>query len=129
MTTLRTWAARPRTLAVVNAPSPLAEEGYSTFSTYSGWVRGFLRKKVFALSFVAAFFSVCSSSSSVHADTVSDFYTGRTIRIMVGFGPGGGYDVYARTLARHFGGHVPGRPTVVVQNVPGAAGLALANSL
>jgi tripartite-type tricarboxylate transporter receptor subunit TctC len=48
---------------------------------------------------------------------------------MVGFGPGGGYDVYARALARHFGAHVPGHPNVVVQNVPGAAGLSLANSL
>jgi tripartite-type tricarboxylate transporter receptor subunit TctC len=48
---------------------------------------------------------------------------------MVGFGPGGGYDVYARAIARHFGAHVPGHPAVVVQNVPGAAGLALANSL
>jgi hypothetical protein len=48
---------------------------------------------------------------------------------MVGFGPGGGYDVYARALARHFGAHLPGHPTVVVQNAPGAAGLALANSL
>lgn len=64
-----------------------------------------------------------------HAESVAEFYTGRTIRIMVGFGPGGGYDVYARTLARHFGEHMPGRPNVVVQNMPGAAGLSLANSL
>ena len=68
-------------------------------------------------------------SSSSHADAVSDFYTGRTISIMVGFGPGGGYDLYARALARHFGAHLPGRPNVVVQNAPGAAGLSLANSL
>jgi tripartite-type tricarboxylate transporter receptor subunit TctC len=64
-----------------------------------------------------------------HADSVSDFYAGRTISIMVGFGPGGGYDLYARALGRHLGAHVPGHPTVVVQNVPGAAGLGLANSL
>jgi tripartite-type tricarboxylate transporter receptor subunit TctC len=78
---------------------------------------------------LVAFTSVCAFPCFAHADAVSDFYTGRTIRIMVGFGPGGGYDVYARTLARHFGAHVPGRPNVVVQNVPGAAGLSLANSL
>ena len=73
--------------------------------------------------------TACTFSPAARADAVSDFYTGRTIRIMVGFGPGGGYDVYARTLARHFGAHVPGRPNVVVKNVPGAAGLSLANSL
>jgi hypothetical protein len=60
---------------------------------------------------------------------VADFYAGRTINVMVGFGPGGGYDFYARVLARHLGAHVPGHPTVVVQNLPGAAGMGLANSL
>src|SRR6266704_5177869 len=65
----------------------------------------------------------------VHADAISEFYNGRTVSTVVGFGPGGGYNVYARAIARHFGAHVPGHPTVVVQNVPGAAGLALANSL
>ena len=92
--------------------------------------RGFelsLRKHVLGL--VTAVISGCALSLPVHADAVSDFYAGRTISIMVGFGPGGGYDLYARAIARHFGAHVPGQPNVVVQNVPGAAGLGLANSL
>ena len=81
------------------------------------------------LGLITAAISACLLSFSVQADPISDFYTGRTINIMVGFGPGGGYDLYARLLARHLGAHIAGRPNVVVQNVPGAAGLGLANSL
>src|SRR3954466_8563695 len=80
-------------------------------------------------SSAALFVAACIPCSPAHSGAIADFYAGRTISIMVGFGPGGGYDVYARALARHFGAHVPGHPNVVVQNVPGAAGLSLANSL
>jgi tripartite-type tricarboxylate transporter receptor subunit TctC len=62
-----------------------------------------------------------------HADTVADFYKGKLVRVVVGFGSGGGYDVYARLLARHLGKHVPGNPTFVVQNMPGAGSLRAAN--
>ncbi len=62
-------------------------------------------------------------------DAVADFYRGKTITIGVGFTVGGGYDLHARTLARHMGRHIPGNPTIVVKNVPGAAGLTLANQL
>jgi tripartite-type tricarboxylate transporter receptor subunit TctC len=51
------------------------------------------------------------------------FYRGKTMRIVVGFSSGGGYDIYARVLARHIGRYIPGNPTVVVQNMPGAASL------
>jgi tripartite-type tricarboxylate transporter receptor subunit TctC len=54
-------------------------------------------------------------------------FAGRTVTISVGFGPGGGYDLYARVLARHFGRHLPGQPTVVVSNMPGAASVRAAN--
>jgi tripartite-type tricarboxylate transporter receptor subunit TctC len=63
------------------------------------------------------------------ADQVADFYAGKTLRIAVGFAPGGGYDLYARTLARHLGRHVPGEPGVVVQNMPGAGSLKAVNWL
>ena len=63
------------------------------------------------------------------AQTPADFYRGKTVSISVGFGPGGGYDRHARTLARHIGKYLPGNPAVVVKNVPGAAGLVLANAL
>ena len=56
-----------------------------------------------------------------------NFYAGNTINIIVGFGPGGGYDLYARLLAQHLGKHIPGRPSVVVQNMAGAGGIRAAN--
>jgi tripartite-type tricarboxylate transporter receptor subunit TctC len=67
------------------------------------------------------------AAPEARADTVSDFYNGKIIRVMVGFGAGGGYDAYARLLSRHLGRHVPGNPSVVVQNMPGAGGLRAAN--
>jgi tripartite-type tricarboxylate transporter receptor subunit TctC len=53
--------------------------------------------------------------------------TGKTVTIYIGFGPGGGYDLYGRVLARHLGKHLPGHPTVVVSNMPGAASVRAAN--
>jgi tripartite-type tricarboxylate transporter receptor subunit TctC len=62
-------------------------------------------------------------------DSVADFYRGKQIRIIVGSSPGGGYDLYARYLARHLGKYLPGNPSVIVQNMPGAGGLAATNHL
>ena len=67
--------------------------------------------------------------SQACADTAADFYKGRTITLIVGYGPGGGYDLFARLMARHLGRHVPGNPTVVVQNMPGAGSLRATNFL
>ena len=63
------------------------------------------------------------------AQAPADFYKGRTIQVVVGYGPGGGYDVYARVLARYFGKYMPGTPQMVVQNMPGAGSLVAANYL
>lgn len=57
----------------------------------------------------------------------NNFYAGKTIRFVVGFTPGGGYDLYTRTLARHIGKHIPGNPTIVVENMPGAGSMISAN--
>jgi tripartite-type tricarboxylate transporter receptor subunit TctC len=57
------------------------------------------------------------------AQGVADFYRGKTIRLIVGFGPGGGYDSNARLLSRYIGQYLPGNPRVVVQNLPGASSL------
>src|SRR5262245_29428413 len=57
---------------------------------------------------------------SARAQTVEQFYAGKTINLAIGFDAGGGYDIYGRLLARHMGQHIPGRPTMVVQNMPGA---------
>jgi tripartite-type tricarboxylate transporter receptor subunit TctC len=63
------------------------------------------------------------------AEPVADFYRGRTITLIVGYGPGGGYDLFARLMARHLGHHIPGNPSVVVQNMPGAGSLRATNFL
>src|SRR5262245_19201 len=64
-----------------------------------------------------------SLATSAAAQDPAAFYRGKTVRIVVGFSAGGGYDIYARVLAKHFARHIPGQPTVIVQNVPGAASL------
>ena len=64
-----------------------------------------------------------------HALAQADFYKGRTVQIVCGYGVGGGYDLYARTLARHLGDHIPGKPSVVVQNMTGAGGMRAANAV
>jgi tripartite-type tricarboxylate transporter receptor subunit TctC len=60
------------------------------------------------------------------AQSVADFYRGRTLALIVGNSAGGGYDLNARLLARHMGRHLPGNPTLVVQNMPGAGGIKAA---
>jgi tripartite-type tricarboxylate transporter receptor subunit TctC len=60
------------------------------------------------------------SGSAAAQDSVAEFYRGKTVRITVGSAVGGGFDGYARLVGRHFGKHVPGNPTVVVQNIPGS---------
>jgi tripartite-type tricarboxylate transporter receptor subunit TctC len=56
-----------------------------------------------------------------------EYYQGKTVRIIVGLSAGGGFDVYARTMARHMGKHIPGNPTFVVDNMPGAGSMISAN--
>jgi tripartite-type tricarboxylate transporter receptor subunit TctC len=58
-----------------------------------------------------------------------DFFEGKQVRIIVGTGTGGGYDTYARLVARHLGNHIPGKPTFVVENMPGASGIKATNYL
>jgi tripartite-type tricarboxylate transporter receptor subunit TctC len=69
------------------------------------------------------------ATQAASADPVADFYRGRQVSLIVGYGTGGGYDVYGRLVARHLGRHIPGQPNVVVQNMPGAGSLRAANHL
>jgi tripartite-type tricarboxylate transporter receptor subunit TctC len=64
---------------------------------------------------------------AAQADSVADFYKGKDITINVGYGAGGGYDTTTRIFARHFGKHIPGNPNVIVQNMPGAGSMIVAN--
>jgi tripartite-type tricarboxylate transporter receptor subunit TctC len=63
------------------------------------------------------------------ADSVEAFYKGKTMQLLVGFGPGGGYDLYGRAVARHMGRFIPGNPTLVPQNMAGAGSVRAASYL
>ena len=70
---------------------------------------------------------IISVSVTTRAASVEDFYKGKTIQFVVGGTAGGGYDTYTRLIARHFPQYVPGKPSAIVQNMPGAAMLIAAN--
>jgi tripartite-type tricarboxylate transporter receptor subunit TctC len=72
---------------------------------------------------------VAMMPSAGQADSVADFYKGKTVDFYIGYSVGGGYDIYARTIAQHIGKHIPGNPTVVPKNMTGAGSLKLANWL
>jgi tripartite-type tricarboxylate transporter receptor subunit TctC len=67
--------------------------------------------------------------SIARAQSPAEFYKGKTVEFYIGYSVGGGYDLYARTIARHIGKHIPGNPTVVPKNMEGAGSLRLANWL
>ena len=80
---------------------------------------------------IAAFALATTPMLATHvgAQETSPFFAGKTVRIVVGFSAGGGYDIYARELARYLGQHIPGHPAVVVQNMAGAGSLKAVNFL
>jgi tripartite-type tricarboxylate transporter receptor subunit TctC len=83
-----------------------------------------------AILYLAMFGVILASTLSFqHLSYGQDFYAAKTVRIVVGFPAGGGFDTYSRTLGRHIGKHIPGNPTVVVENVTGAGSLIAANSV
>lgn len=82
-----------------------------------------MRHTAHALIVVAALWAV----TPTYAQSAAEFYAGKQITFIVGASTGGGYDTQARLVARHLGKHVPGNPTIIVQNMPGAGSLAAAN--
>ena len=75
-------------------------------------------------SFAALLLALCCAGallpkSAFAQDAVAEFYRGRQVNLIIGYGPGGGYDTAARLLARHLGRYLPGNPTIVAQNMPG----------
>ncbi len=82
-----------------------------------------LARIAFAVAALAAMIGVS------RADAVADFYKGKSVQLVLGYGPGGGYDVYARLVARYLGKYIPGNPAVVVVNMPGAGSLRATNFL
>src|SRR5215213_8467852 len=81
--------------------------------------------------FSAFVYSACLLGVSFHspaalADPVADFYRGKTISMLVGFPPGGGYDLYARVMAPHFTRHIPGNPQIIIKTMLGGSGIQAA---
>ena len=76
-----------------------------------------------------AIFSLLLLTTPVAAQPGGDTLAGKSVAMIIGFGPGGGYDLWGRTVGRHIGRHLPGAPTVIPQNMPGAGSLVLANYL
>jgi len=69
------------------------------------------------------------STQGIAAQPVEQFFVRKTITVTIGYTAGGSYDLYGRTIARHLGKHIPGQPTVIAQNMPGAGSLKAANYL
>jgi tripartite-type tricarboxylate transporter receptor subunit TctC len=84
------------------------------------------RRLAAALISVAA---IAGVASPAEAQSAGDFYKGKTVSVYIGYGAGGGYDLYSRLLARHLGKHLAGKPTVIPKNEPGAGSFKLANEL
>jgi tripartite-type tricarboxylate transporter receptor subunit TctC len=91
----------------------------------SGFGRGF----AFGVLGIAAGVTAQATTAARAADPIADFYAGKSLQLVIGYAPGGGYDVYARALARYMGRHIPGNPAIVVQNMPGAGSIKAANYL
>jgi tripartite-type tricarboxylate transporter receptor subunit TctC len=78
---------------------------------------------------VLLIFLAAAAPAAAQQEDVAAFFRGKTLRFIVGVGVGSGYDINARLLARHLAGHIPGQPTIVVQNQPGAGSLTMTNAL
>ena len=85
------------------------------------------RTSSFAIAIVAALSGVAGSAA--HAQTSEPFFARKTIAISIGYTAGGSYDLYGRLISRYLGKHIPGEPTVIAQNMPGAGSLKAANYL
>jgi tripartite-type tricarboxylate transporter receptor subunit TctC len=82
-----------------------------------------MRWSVFRLLIAA----LCLTGPAQAQDAVADFYRGKTVTMVVGLPPGGSFDLYARLIATHLGRHIPGQPSVILQNMPGAGSVLSAN--
>jgi tripartite-type tricarboxylate transporter receptor subunit TctC len=74
-------------------------------------------------------YALAAAPAAAQQEDVAAFFRGKTVRLIVGVGVGSGYDINARLLARHMAAHIPGQPTIVVQNQPGAGSLTMTNAL
>jgi tripartite-type tricarboxylate transporter receptor subunit TctC len=80
------------------------------------------RRTVFSRAWLAALVGLCIAAPCAQAQPVADFYRGKTLSPIVGTSAGNDYDFRGRLIARHIGRHIPGEPTIVPRNMPGAGG-------
>jgi tripartite-type tricarboxylate transporter receptor subunit TctC len=106
----------------------LAEGSTRRCDHIRGEERMIRQQHLFATGAALAILAVAAATPA-RADAVADFYKGKEITILVGYGAGGGYDTNTRLFAQHFSKHVPGKPTIVVQNMPGAGSMKVANNI
>jgi tripartite-type tricarboxylate transporter receptor subunit TctC len=92
-------------------------------------MRTALRNRRFVTFFAVGCLAAFAIQPASAGEPVADFYSGKTLQLVIGYSVGGGYDIYARTLARYMGKHIPGNPTIVPQNMPGAGSLRAMNYL
>src|SRR4051812_23092042 len=106
-------------------PGPAASDRRKTWSmrrgtppkTRGGTTMRKATRRGVAIGIAAA---ILLSTGPTRAQPVADFYRGKTLRMLIGYGPGGGYDIYGRLVAEFLPRHLPGNPTIVAQNMPGA---------
>jgi tripartite-type tricarboxylate transporter receptor subunit TctC len=86
-------------------------------------------KRTFATLVAVAVIVSAVANSATAQESVADFYKGKTVALLLGTGPGGSYDLYARIFAEHLPRHIPGNPSVLVEHMPGAGGVTAGNHL
>ena len=84
--------------------------------------------RIAAMALAAALSASCICAPAA-AQSVAEFYRGKTIAILMGIGPGASYDLYGRTIAEHLTRHIPGNPSIIVEYMPGAGGVVAANHI
>lgn len=88
-----------------------------------------LRRKRVDAWLLATLLTALLANVRAQAETVAEFYKGKTVAVLMGTGPGGSYDLYGRTIAEHLGPHIPGNPQVIVEHMPGAGGAVAGNHI
>jgi tripartite-type tricarboxylate transporter receptor subunit TctC len=95
--------------------------------TGEGIMQAVPRTRICSIAVIAVVAAVAAQPAA--ADSVADFYKGKTIAILMGTGPGGSFDLYGRTIAEHFARHIPGNPNIIVEHMPGAGGVIAGNHI
>src|SRR5262249_38432572 len=89
-------------------------------------IRRMRLRRLLARGIAVALAAILLTAAPGQAEPVADFYRGKTLRMLIGYGPGGGYDIYGRLVAEFLPRHLPGNPTIIAQNMPGAGSFVAA---